>query len=211
MRLKKRNRNPPRKYNLQRQLARNMNIFDLPNSVTTNINIPVTIYTNATSGGYSFSSAADTRFLAFNTIASIGATADFGKYASVLQEYRIKAASVILCRVQALTTAVVATLPALYLTVDPEVNVASNPNNTNLLESDNAKFVPATILEPKSITFTFPGVGEQTNIWANVNQTTAGSFYIGANTTSAIVPAIAAIVYDCIFSLVCEFRGSLSH
>jgi len=208
------NENNKNRYNLSRQIGRNMNLFNKVDSVTTNINVPVTIYTYNTTGVYSFTSGADTRFLAFNTICSTSSTADFGKYSAIFQDYRIEKASVLVSRVQN-TISVVLTeaLPSLYLNCDPEIinTSVTNPNNLNVLESDNSKFIPATILDAKVITFTFPGVGNGTHQWLPVNITTPGGFYIGNNPTATTMPSTNIIAFDCIFSLVCTFRGSISH
>jgi len=199
-------------YSLTRQLGKNIDIFNKLNGATVNINLPITIFTNATSGFYTFTSGSDIRFLSFNSITSTASTADFGKYAAIFQEYRIKSASVIVSRVtNAIAVSIVEALPSLYLGCDPEVVSVSNPTNLNLLESDSAKFIPSTILDAKSINFTFPGVGNQTNLWVNTNLTTSGGYYIGNNPTSTVMPATILIAFDCIFAVVCEFRGSLTH
>jgi hypothetical protein len=202
--------NRDRRYDPSRQLGTKMNIFNKIDAATVNINVPVIIYSNAVTNNYSFANGTDVRFFLFNSISI--ASGEFGRYEAIFSEYRISKVSALLARVtNTITTSLVEALTSLYIGIDPEIisSVVANPANATLLQSDNAKFIPSTILDAKVISFTFPGVGQNTHQWIPVNQVTAGAFYIGTNTGN--MPSTNIIVFDGFLSLTVDFRGSLTH
>jgi hypothetical protein len=191
------------------QLSNRMNIFNRLSGTTVNIILPATIYSDMTTGNVSFSAAnVDTRFLSFGQIAA--SSFPFGNYSSVYSEYRIKSASVIVCPVNNNTQQLAITHSMLYLTCDPEIVSAVNPINSTILGTQSAHLFSIKQIMPKSVSFTFPGVGLNTHLWLPVNSLPTGSFYIGSNTNSNVFGSIA-ILYDVSISFQVDFREVKAH
>jgi len=159
------------------------------------------IFTYVTASDLSFSSSADTRYLAFSSILAVN---EFANFVQQYGQYRIRAAT---CTVAPFKTPSTYTsvVPMLYINIDPTATSISNPNDVILTASDTAKIIAPTSIVPITCKWLLPGVSMGMNILADTADASLqiGAFQIGSNAGSGITAT--QLAYDCKFDLLVEF------
>jgi hypothetical protein len=214
-----------RKYNNKNK---NKNSQKLKNPRVTNLCKTVNIYANnsgteiqcnntqviyvgpiASTYNYTFTAGSDVRYYSF---ASLFNAQIITNAITTYQEYRIMSSCAILTplRVETPTTAALQICGTCFLSIDPEAATATNPSNNNITTSQNSHMFSPNSLDPKAITYRFPGVGVNIDIWQPVGTAPIGSFYIGA-IVSATSTLAGTAIFDAVLSLRIQFRGIKSH
>lgn len=187
------------------QLSRNINLYSNRASAAVNISFPGIIYGYTTSGLYTFTNNADVRYLSFNAICS---ATEFTNFASAYMNYKIQSCSVIINPLSVNTGTTL--YPLLSLSCEPEdSSISTNPTNSDMILRDQNHLFNAQANTIKSVTFTFPSVGVNTNIWQDTtNLPSKGIFTIGNNSTTNWFGGGNVAVFEYMISLLVVFNGA---
>lgn len=168
-------------------------------------NIPVKVvlplyYVNALgTGKYTFLATTDTRFATFASILA-NAPSPFSNFLSLYSEMRISGLQVTISAIRN-----VQPYTNLYLTVDPEASASvTNPNNSIVVGSPSSAIFYYGEVQPRCVSYSFPGVGFGGNIWISTSSVPLGAVFIGNITPTST--ATNDIVWEVIFNMRVEFR-----
>jgi hypothetical protein len=200
--------------NLQQQVARKIPLQSGMDHTTARCNSITPVYDMSTTGNWSFVNSTDQRFFTFSTMISNALV--FTQLSNAYEEYKIKSLTVYLAvnayHSTTLTSSVVN--PALFISCDPNVAYTAspaNPTNNEVLQSPNSYLYPSSSVQVKSFTFTFPSVGQSTQIWYSTsNLNIGGALYIGGQLSGFLNPGDLAR-FDMVTSLQVEFRTLRTH
>lgn len=186
------------------QLKRHVNLFNKSTSLMVNISYPGIIYGYSVSGLYTFTNNSDVRYLAFGTICS---AVEFTDFAGSFMNYRIRSCSAIINPLSVNTGTL--QLPMLVLSANPEnTNVSTNPTNSALIVQDKTHLFNPQSNIIKSVNFTFPSTGLNTNIWYDTTNTSpSGLFSIGNNSTINWFGGGNVAVFEYMIALQIEFAN----
>lgn len=175
---RKRKNNNNQKNAPKMMLSKNINLMK---SAGTSVNLlyPISVWTYTVSSNFSFANGADTRVLAYSLI--LANSAPFNQFVNVYSEFRIVGASAIICPIANAGAAIAVNTPMLYVTTDPQGGTG-NPTNGTVITNQTAHLFTAVQNMPRSVGFTFPGIGSNFGIWQDVTASPTGAFYIGCNT-----------------------------
>jgi len=189
------------------RMNKQINLHNRSEGTTFQVGYPTIVYFDSSSLTYTFVNASDVRYLSFNTILNTNPY-PFTDLALVYEEYKISAASAIVTAID-LSSSTYSYLGPLFLTADPELPPTStNPTNLTVLSSQTTKIFSHKETDPRSVKYTFPGVGIGANIWSSVTTTPMGNFFIGQDQVDAPgnIPAFSVIL-----TLTVHFRSIRSH
>jgi hypothetical protein len=95
----------------------------------------------------------------------------------------------------------------LVVGIDP-MGPGANPTNANFILRDTNHFFSSTAIAPRSVSFSFSGIGTSSNIWHTVTDTIAGAVYIG-NLTSTGIFSSNFVAYELYISMLVEFNNPM--
>jgi hypothetical protein len=187
------------------QLTSLVNLYAKTTSAMVNISYQTYVLSFATSTLYSFSDTSDQRGLPFSTICG---SSEFTAFAGAYLNYRIKSCSVIINPTYSSNT-FNDPLPMLSLSCEPQDGTSTNPTNAAFILRDQNHLFSHQSIAPKSVTFTFPTVGVNTNIWQDTDTLpTKGSIYIGNNPANQFSSTGGIPHFDALISLLVEFNSA---
>lgn len=190
------------------QLSKQINLFSKQTSAMVNITLPGVIYGYSTSGLYTFTNNADVRYLAFSAVTGV---TEFTNFAATYANYRIRSCSVIINPLynNVGTSTGALQLPLLVMGCEPEdSNIGTNPVNADFIVRDRNHLFSSLSNVVKSVTFTFPSTGINTNMWYDTdNQPSRGLFYIGNNSTTNWFGGGNVLVFEYYINILVEFRN----
>jgi len=183
------------------QLSNQINLFNRRASAFINVTTTALVYGYFTTAQFSFNSGSDVRFIAFSTIT---ASTEFGNFSAVYADYRIKECSVIVSPLLG-SSAYTGAVPMLLVGCNPLSNTG-NPTNSEFILRDNTHMFSHSAILPKSVKFTFSGVGTSSNIWQPVSATPTGELYIGGVTFGGLYSTTGA-QFEMYINLLIEFNN----
>lgn len=205
MQSKSKRTNKNKKQAPQLQLSQQISLLNSRSSAYANISYPFLIYGYNGSDLYSTTNVGDIRFIAFSAV--LGSN-EFTNFGTVYSNYRVKSLSLIVNPMVSRTA--VANCPLLQVNCDPEANISANPTNSAVILRDTNHLFSAQAVVPKSVTFTFPGVGTSTNIWKSVADLPLGGITFGNNIAPVGSAFFAAttLVFEVCMTLLVEFNNA---
>lgn len=181
------------------QLNPRVNLYSNKDGAQIKMRVVVPIYYNGSTTRYSFQSATDVRHFAFSDML-LGVT-PFSDFLAVYQQVRIKGIDITVNPIR-----YVEPYTNLYITADPEIANASitNPSANTVINSPKASLFSYIEVMPRTVSYTFPGVGLGGNIWVEAGSTINGAIYV-ANIQTTNGNA-GDIVWEVGLTITAEFR-----
>lgn len=181
------------------QLNPRVNLYSNKDGAQIRMRVVVPIFFNGTTNRYSFQSATDVREFSFANM--LQGVSPFTDFLSVYQQVRIRGIDITVNPIRYSEP-----YTNLYITADPEVANASitNPSANTVINSPKASLFAYIEVMPRTVHYTFPGVGLGGNIWVEAGSTIPGTIYIG-NIASTNGNA-SDIVWEVSFTITAEFR-----